>query len=66
MRWPELLLSLTPEDLDELRVILKGEYGREFTDLEVRDAARRLCSIADLMSLTDTQPDGGRGDRIGE
>jgi hypothetical protein len=66
IRWPDILLSLEPADFEELRVILEEEYGRKFTDLEVRDAARRLCSLADLFTLTETQPEGVLGKRTGE
>jgi hypothetical protein len=58
-------MSLEPEDFEELRVILEEEYGRTFTDLEVRDAARRLCSMADLFTATGTQPEGDLGKETG-
>ena len=64
MRWLDCLSSLEPEDLGRLKEVLESDFGRTFSDLDVRDAARRLCSVVDLMLLTDNQPEGGRGELI--
>ncbi len=60
MRWLDLLSSLRPENLAELKGALETDFGRPFNDAEVRDAARRLCMISDLMFFTDSQPEGER------
>ncbi len=66
MRWLDLLSSLRPNDFARLKELLESEFGRPFTDVEVRDVARRLSTISDLMLFTDSQPEGSRTERTGE